>query len=480
LGTQYQWKNRLPAFLGIVDGIAVLLSLLAAQLGRFGTNSKPELTTENFEANYWLIAALIAIFWWITLHAWGARDVKILGAGGEEFKRVTLATLYIFGAVAIVSYAFRLDTARGFVGIALPVGLILLWLLRWAYRVWIVNQRKHGKLIRRLLLIGSPGAVELLNKSFESTPEAGYVATAAVVPGYSLEAATKVELNIPIVSVESRLDELIKTIEDLHVDAIALSSGSNLHPQLIQQLGWELHERNVSMIMAAALTDVAGPRIHMQPIAGLPLIHVSTPKLVGIQSFLKRCFDILGAVLGLTVLSPLFLILIIAIRLDSAGPAFFHQQRVGLRGEKFMMHKFRSMTVDAESRLVELKELNEGNSVLFKMKNDPRITKIGAFIRRYSIDELPQLWNVLVGDMSMVGPRPPLESEVENYEKYTARRLLVKPGVTGLWQVSGRSDLDWDESIRLDLSYVENWSLIHDFVILARTAKAVLRSDGAY
>ena len=234
------------------------------------------------------------------------------------------------------------------------------------------------------------------------------------------------------------------------------------------------------MIMTPALTDVAGPRIHTQPVAGLPMIHVTTPKLQGTKAIAKRTFDIVGAGMALFFLFPVLLVVGLAVKLDSPGPAFFHQDRVGKGGAPFRMHKFRSMVVDAEARLKELHANSEGNGVLFKMKADPRITRLGAFIRRFSLDELPQLWNVLSGDMSMVGPRPPLPSEVEIYEDYVHRRLMVKPGITGLWQVSGRSNLSWDDSVRLDLYYVENWSLMQDLVILFRTVKAVVAKDGAY
>ncbi len=182
------------------------------------------------------------------------------------------------------------------------------------------------------------------------------------------------------------------------------------------------------------------------------------------------------------MLSPVLLVLALLVKVTSTGPVFFLQERVGLNGSTFHMIKFRSMVVDAEQRLQELSALDraEGNTVLFKMKNDPRVTRVGAFMRRYSLDEVPQLFNVLVGSMSLVGPRPPLAREVERYDVHVHRRFLVKPGMTGLWQVSGRSDLSWEDSVRLDLYYVENWSMVGDLLILWRTARAVVAKDGAY
>ena len=235
-------------------------------------------------------------------------------------------------------------------------------------------------------------------------------------------------------------------------------------------------------MVAPSLTDIGGPRIHTRPVQGLPLIHVETPTYSGRKLYTKRAFDLVGSGLLTVALSPVLLVLAVLVKATSPGPVFFLQERVGLNGGTFPMVKFRSMVVDAEARLQELSALDraEGNDVLFKMRNDPRVTKVGAFMRRYSLDEVPQLFNVLMGEMSLVGPRPPLAREVERYDVHVHRRFLVKPGMTGLWQVSGRSDLSWEDSVRLDLFYVENWSLVSDILILLKTARAVVRSEGAY
>lgn len=453
--------------------------MVAAQLSRFGIDGNPSLAG-MVSTSYWYVTGLLSVVWWLALQVWGSRDPKVLGTGTDEYKRVASASLYFFGSIAVVSYALEIPTARGYIGVALPLGIFLLLLARWLCRGHLVQQRKNDRFTRRLMLIGSPAAVEHLHQSLVSEPGAGYLPVAAILPGYRLSSPSGRELALPIASVGTELSQVLDAIETHNVDAIAISAGSALKPRVIRQLGWELQERKISMIMAPALTDIAGPRIHTQPIAGLPLIHVSTPELEGWQAFTKRVFDCVGAALALLVLSPIFLIVAWLIKKDSPGQVFFHQERIGRNGVPFKMHKFRSMVVDAEARLTDLQQASEGNGVLFKMKADPRITKIGAFIRRYSIDELPQLWNVVCGEMSMVGPRPPLKSEVDTYEEYVLRRLKVKPGLTGLWQVSGRSDLSWDDSVRLDLYYVENWSLMQDLIILFRTAKAVFGKDGAY
>lgn len=463
--------------------MVIAVALIVAQLLRFGPDANAEIGIGfgvGVDARYSVLGLLIGLAWWTCLSAWNARDIKIVGVGSEEYKRVTVSSLYVFGAIAIVSYAANIPTARGYVGVALPVGLSLLLISRFVYRRIVVGRRRDGKYTRRLLLVGGPSAVAHLHKNLSGAPAAGYTPVAAFLPGFARQSPTGDELAVPVAGVGHTLADILLAIEAYKVDAIAISSGSSLKPRVIRQLGWELHARGISMIMAPALTDVAGPRIHTVPVAGLPLIHVTTPKLEGLKGLGKRAFDIAGSVLGIIVLSPVLLALTIAVVLDSPGPAFFHQDRVGKNGSLFRMHKFRSMVVDAEARLNELAKASEGNGVLFKMKGDPRITKLGAFIRKYSLDELPQLWNVLVGEMSIVGPRPPLPAEVETYEQYVHRRLLVQPGITGLWQVSGRSDLSWEDSVRLDLYYVENWSLMQDLVILFRTVKAVVAKDGAY
>jgi len=475
-----KWFAGLPRLVRFVDALAIIAAMLTAQIGRFGASLSVELSGGKFDPNYWVVSVVIGILWWIAIGSSGSRDIRVIGTGVLEYRAVSRSTIYLFGGVAIFSYALQLSTARGYVGIALPTGILFLVLSRWVVSKWVRKNRVEGNLRRNVLILGSPSAVEHLHERLESSPAAGYRSAMAILPGFTMTSPSGRELPLPVVSVSRDLEDIVSAIDNHDVDVVAISEGTNMKPRQIRELGWELHARSISMVLAPALTDIAGPRIHTQPIAGLPLIHVSTPKLVGIQSALKRAFDVIGAILALLVLSPVFLATAIAIKLESSGPVFYHQQRVGINGGVFKMIKFRSMVTNADKLLTELVSESNGNGVLFKMKDDPRITKVGRFIRRFSIDELPQLWNVIRGEMSMVGPRPPLKSEVEQYERYVERRLLVMPGITGLWQVSGRSDLNWDETVRLDLYYVENWSLTQDLTILARTIKAVFTSSGAY
>jgi exopolysaccharide biosynthesis polyprenyl glycosylphosphotransferase len=329
----------------------------------------------------------------------------------------------------------------------------------------------------RLMLLGGPGAVSHLANSLNGSKQAGYLPVAVYTPGSDPAAALDAGLRLPVLGNSTDPSLILEAIDRCDADAVAISAGVQLHPQVLRHLGWELASRNIGLIMAPAL---AGPRIHTQQVAGLPLIHVTTPTLQGGQRVAKRLFDIVASGLLIVATSPLMVVAATLVKLDSKGPALFKQDRVGIEGKIFKMLKFRSMTVDAEHRLADLQEVNEGSGVLFKMKNDPRVTRVGRILRKFSIDELPQLFNIFSGSMSLVGPRPPLPREVEAYERDVRRRLLVKPGLTGLWQVSGRSNLSWQDSVRLDLYYVENWSLTGDLLILLRTIRVVLRSTGAY
>jgi exopolysaccharide biosynthesis polyprenyl glycosylphosphotransferase len=276
------------------------------------------------------------------------------------------------------------------------------------------------------------------------------------------------------------IDDLARTSRTTRTRAVMIAGNLPGGHQQIRDLGWQLENSNVELILLSRLTDVAGPRMHLRPVQDLPMMHVDLPQYSGFNHVMKRMGDVIAAVMAIAVLSPLLVVIAIMIQLTSPGPILFRQDRVGVHGNRFTMLKFRSMVVDAEARLAELKHLSDGNGVMFKMKRDPRVTPIGRVLRRYSLDELPQLFNVVAGDMSLIGPRPPLLAEVERYEDRVNRRLLIKPGITGLWQVSGRSNLSWEESVKLDLYYVENWSVTGDLVILLKTIRAVLVRDGAY
>lgn len=477
-GSVSDWRIRNSRLLRLVDAFVIVWAVAGAYVVRFGL--EPTVIVGGPDVTYIWLSLTLAVAWWLMLGAWSSRQSRVLGSGPDEYKRVAAASLWLFGLVAIVSYVLRIDTARGYVGIALPVGLLGLLVARWLLRQHLSVDRQRGESMSRLLLLGGPSAVAHLAASLDRATHAGYRPVAAYTPGSSETFDIEPSSGLPVLGRSSDTKSILDAIEACEADAVAVSAGVQLHPQALRHLGWELAARNVGLIMAPALTDIAGPRIHTQQVAGLPLIHVTTPTLEGGQRVAKRLFDLTVSGLLILVSAPLMLLLAALVKLDSPGPILFKQQRVGFEGSHFSMLKFRSMVVDAEQQLAGLASLNEGNGVLFKLKNDPRVTRVGGVLRKYSLDELPQLFNIFGGSMSLVGPRPPLPREVEAYERDVRRRLLVKPGLTGLWQVSGRSNLSWQDSVRLDLYYVENWSLAGDLVIILRTVRAVFHSTGAY
>lgn len=472
------WRVRTARRLRVADAFVVIWAVVGAYVLRFGIGTSPASSRE--EAAYGLFSLCLILAWWMMLGVWNSRQSRVLGAGADEYKRVAAASLWLFGVIAIFSYVFQIEIARGYVGIALPVGLAGLLLARWLLRQHLSVDRQRGSSMSRLLLLGGPGAVAHLAQQFAKSKDAGYLPVAVYTPGEQGGNRTEPEHDLPNLGSVPQTASIIRAIELCSADAVAVSAGVQLHPQILRHLGWELASRNVGLIMAPALTDIAGPRIHTQQVAGLPLMHVTTPSLEGGQRVAKRMFDLMVSGLLILLTAPLMASIALLVKLDSKGPALFQQQRIGIQGAPFGMLKFRSMVVDAEKQLDQLTQHNEGNGLLFKIKDDPRVTRVGRVLRKYSLDELPQLFNIFMGSMSLVGPRPPLPKEVDAYERDVRRRLLVKPGLTGLWQVSGRSNLSWQDSVRLDLYYVENWSLAGDLVIILRTARAVFRSTGAY
>jgi exopolysaccharide biosynthesis polyprenyl glycosylphosphotransferase len=331
----------------------------------------------------------------------------------------------------------------------------------------------------QVVLVGSRESATRICLELARTPQAGY----HVVGAFLTERAAPDDFLVVGVPVLGMASEVVDALGELHADTVIVTGSDGLPADQIRQISWSLEPGRQHLVVSPGLVDVAGPRIHTRPVSGLPLIHVETPRYEGGRRVIKRLFDLAAGGLLLAILSVPYALVAATIRLSSEGPVYFRQERVGINGSRFSMLKFRSMVEDAEAQLSDLKRSEgdaAGNAVMFKMADDPRVTPIGRFLRRYSLDELPQLINVMRGEMSLVGPRPPLPSEVEAYESHVNRRFLVTPGITGLWQVSGRSNLDWEDTVRLDLYYVENWSLTSDLQILWRTFSAVLKRDGAY
>jgi exopolysaccharide biosynthesis polyprenyl glycosylphosphotransferase len=474
------WARGYATRLVVTDFVVIAWAVIGTQIAWFGTlDSQLNISKYRggFALNYSLVSVILILAWMAFLVMFGTRDPRVIGTGNDEYKRVVDATIRLFGIVAIVAFLSQLSLARGYIILSLPVGTLALIASRWIWRQWLTAQRSRGLFSSRVLLVGSRVSVTAIAKDLNRVPQAGYVVVGACVPG-----DTAGEYLLGRIPVSNNLEQLQATMNLTGADTVVVTSSDELPPERIRELSWSLEPGRQHLVLAPSLTDVGGPRIHMRPVAGLPLIHVETPRYEGLKRFSKRAFDVLSSALLILVLSPLLAAAAIGVRLSTPGAVLFRQDRVGLNGNHFRMLKFRSMVVDAETQLIALqgKERTEGNSVMFKMKNDPRVTPIGRFLRRFSLDELPQLFNVLGGSMSLVGPRPPLESEVAIYEHHVHRRFLVKPGITGLWQVSGRSNLSWEDTVRLDLYYVENWSITGDLMILWRTARAVIARDGAY
>lgn len=469
------WRRRYATLLRVTDLLVLVWVVYGTQIAWFGFGNAQVAIREDSritDISYWLFSAgLIAVWMW-TLSLADTRDHRIIGAGAEEYARIARASLSLFGVIAIIAFLTRVDVARGFLLLSLPVGVGLLLLSRWLCRQWLVAKRSAGEYSARVLLVGSEASVTHLARELQRMPGSGYRVVGACVPSGRV-AGTVHGTSIPIMG---SVDAVPQALAATDADTVAVTSTDELPPDKVKQISWGLEAGRQHLVLAPSIVDIAGPRIQTRPVAGVPLMHVETPRFSRGQLFLKRTVDILASTAGVIVLSPLLLALAITVRLSSQGPVFFRQKRVGLRGREFTMLKFRSMVVDAEDMLEQLakQQRDSGNEVLFKMKNDPRVTPVGRVMRKFSLDELPQLFNVIGGSMSLVGPRPPLPSEVERYADHVHRRFLVKPGITGLWQVSGRSSLSWEESVRLDLSYVENWSLVSDLIILARTARAAL------
>ncbi|MDO4253234.1 MAG: sugar transferase [Rothia sp. (in: high G+C Gram-positive bacteria)] len=472
------WQPKIVAALNIGDFLAIASTMTVAHIGSFGFQDSEVFRGSEPGWNYIISGLIIAILWFISLEISSSRNIRYLGQGNDEYRLVIKSTTYFFCAIAIFSYLTKIDFARTYVLVAFPLGLFLLLLERWILRQILVHWRKRGRALTRVMVISDTESGAHLYNTLHDAQLSGLSPVAFYFPGFP-EGTSISGYDVPTLGYSTDSQKIVEVCRQNNIHAVAVSSGHRLTPKRLRALGWDLAAAHIKLIMAPAMTDIAGPRIRTQPLNGVPLIHVSTPRMEGFSAFLKRTIDILASGLGLVFLSPLLLVVGLIVKSDG-GPIFFFQERVGYRGNSFHMVKFRSMVPNAEELKKDLMDQNEGNGILFKMADDPRITKIGKFIRKFSIDELPQLWNVLVGDMSLVGPRPPLATEVAQYEEDAYRRLLVKPGITGLWQVSGRSDLSWEESIRLDLYYVENWSVIGDFVILFRTARAVFAKEGAY
>ncbi|WP_246083697.1 sugar transferase [Nonomuraea diastatica] len=421
---------------------------------------------------YLLVSLALPVVWCCAVALNRAYEPRMLGVGSEEFRRILQAGVALTAVTAIGSYVTKTDVARGYVVLALPLVTLFTLVLRYGLRRSLHRRRAAGECMRRVVAVGHPVAIIELMRLLRRERHHGMDVVAACLPG------GRAGEGVGEVPVAGDFSDVPIAVGQYTADTVAVLACPEMDGQALRRLAWRLERTHTELVVAPALMDVAGPRTTIRPVAGLPLLHVEHPELTGARQLVKNVFDRLVAAALLVLLAPALVVLAIAVRVTSPGPALFRQTRVGKGGKLFTIVKFRTMRRGSERQKITL--VSDRDGLLFKMRNDPRVTPLGALMRRHSLDELPQLINVVRGHMSLVGPRPPLPEEVARYGDDVRRRLLVRPGLTGLWQVNGRSDLSWEESVRLDLRYVENWSLTLDLQILWKTWSAVARGQGAY
>ena len=467
------WTRRFARRLWFSD-TAIVIATLAGTVVALEARGTDSVTVEGYgNTDYGWAMAGLGLIWLAALNIIDTRSEHIVGQGNTEYSRIVNGTIAGFLTALAIAFFLRIDLARSLFIVSAPIGLLLLLMSRWMWRKWLRRQQRHGDYLHRAVVIGEPAKVAHIADVIRSTDGAGYEIVGAITKWAS---SVPFAMNLEVIGGYA---DAVEAIDRVGADTLIVASADDLGPKTLRALGWAMAERDVQWIVAPAMTDIAGPRIHAQPVAGLPLVHVAFPELEGWRGFLKRAMDTAGAGLLMLLFSPVFLIVALLVKATSTGPVFYRQNRIGRSGIPFGMIKFRSMIQDADDQLATLLDLQgTSGTPLFKVVDDPRITPIGRILRKYSIDELPQLLNVLTGEMSLVGPRPQRPAEVALYDDTAHRRLRVKPGMSGLWQVSGRSALSWEDALRLDLYYVENWSLAQDLIILFRTFKAVIKPEG--
>ena len=470
--------RRITWNIAIFDAILLGLTLALIYFVRFGSDNTLMLNSEDtgllrLTLTAWQQAVLMYLIWVLVLAANRSRDYRILGSDAQEYKRVAMSGFLVPVFFAFAALLFKVDIPRLYIGLSILLGTLVLLINRWAWRQWLTAQRTKGHYLSKVALLGPMNLIENLARKLQNAHTDGFQ-PALLMPdsapqNWELDGSS---LKLPIVQFDSDFcEELVKH----GCNALMVVGSQNLSAHDVKRIAWQLEGTAVDLIVAAPLKDIATTRLQVRPVAGTPVFVVEVPKFSGWKHLAKDCFDLLAATVCLLIFSPVILICGLLVKMEDRGPIFFKQLRVGQNGKEFKMFKIRSMRVGAELEHDKmLAQANTSpNAVMFKNPNDSRMTKVGMFIRKWSIDELPQFMNVLRGEMSMVGPRPPMPSELAGYEDHAFRRLLVKPGITGLWQVSGRNALDWEETIALDLDYVENWSVLGDVLLILKTFRVI-------
>lgn len=472
------WRAGYLRRLAGTDTLVVTLAALGAQL--FDIAADRPLIWE-LEPRTTALTIGIALGWSVLLGWNGSRSPHTAGAGSAEYRHLVSATLQLFGVIAIASLILHSDIAQNYLVIALPLGLLGLVLTRALWRGHAARHRALGRYRRSVLVVGGPDAARAIATALSEQDAHGYHVVGVCTPTdatptgpTTLRAGRR---DIPIVGDDRSVRSAVRRTG---ADTVVVMATDRLGPRDIRRLAWELDAFGTELIVAPGVMNISGTRVAGQVLAGMPMLHIERPQYDRALSFGKACFDVCFSMLVLLVIAPILLAIAIAVKSTSAGPVFYLSERIGMDGKPFRMIKFRSMYVRADKEVTSLISANGGNPLFFKLKDDPRVTPVGRFLRKYSLDELPQFFNVLLRDMSVVGPRPQVRREVHSYDGIMRRRLLVRPGITGLWQVSGRSDLSPEESVELDISYVENWSMLLDLRIIARTVRIVAKGEGAY
>ena len=470
-GSRRKWERSYVAATIAIDTSAALVAATAAYMGRFGDHP-----ASNYLWGYIALSASLPVLWLAAMWVARAYETRFLTVGYEEFRRVLIAAVAVIATVGTFSWATKAEVARGYVIIALPLATMLTLLGRYSARKFVHRRRRSGDFMSDVLLVGhGHPAADLVRQMRRDAYHGMRVVGACVPNGSQSEELTAV--GVPVLG---SFEDVDKLVPGTAADAVAVLACPEMDGSALRRLSWSLARSGIDLLVAPALMDVTGPRIAIRPVCGLPLLHVDEPALSGGRRIAKGCADRAVSAVAVLILLPLLVAIGLAVRLTSRGPALFRQTRDGLHGREFTVLKFRTMTRDAESLRASVSHLNvHSTGHLFKVEHDPRVTPLGRLLRRTSLDELPQLVNVLLGQMSLVGPRP-LPTTDTPYDGEARRRLFVKPGLTGLWQISGRADLEWDEAVRLDLRYVENWSLALDALIIWKTMFVVLKRSGAY
>jgi exopolysaccharide biosynthesis polyprenyl glycosylphosphotransferase len=473
------WRRMYVFSLLAADSLAAAVAVTVTALARPGV-AYDKLDLVGWPVSYRVLGGISLAAWLLVLALEGAYRSHYPSGDLRQY-RIRVATAFrLMALVVIASFVLHATVSRVIVLVFFPSLAGISLLSQWVLRHGLLRLRRNGLALNRLVLVGNEAAVEKLTNHFLRDLRHGYDIIGVCLPGAMSGRRRELRTRSGTFPIVGTPDGLVEVAKRLSVDSAAIVGSLCFESTSLQQVAWQLERRDVDLLVAPDVIDVAGPRVRFAPVTGMPLLQISEPRIYGPGRWLKPCYERLLAIPLLLVASPLLLAIAIAVLIDSGRPILYRQKRIGFGGEEFEMLKFRSMVRNADKVLPDLLAKNEHDGALFKIRDDPRVTRIGRFLRKYSLDELVQLINVVKGDMLLIGPRPCLPSETEVFGEAARRRFLARPGMTGLWQVSGRSDIPWEEAVRLDLYYVENWSLLMDLMILWRTFAVVGGGRGGY